>query len=463
VKLRVLTLLLGLVISGMFVAAPAQAAPAQAAPALDQASRAGQWEPPGGAVFNNPYGSPSQRFRIEHRLMQAIKNTPNWGHIRISIYSFDRVDVAKALVRAHKRGVQVQILLNDHQVTRAQRILHRALGRNRHARNFAYECKSSCRGRRDNLHSKFYLFSRTGSATNVVMLGSVNFTMNAVKWQWNDLLTEKNRPGLFKDFVSLFNDMRHDYKRNQPYYTFCGKPKGERCFANRDWMFTRVFPRSSSPTNDAVLNLLKPIQCVYKTKQGKEHTHLRLSMHTMQGARGLYLARRMRQLWANGCDFKVIYGLMGWNVKRELGAVTPRGRIPLRSAGFDYDDDGEVNRYTHQKYFTVSGMYAGKVTNLTFTGSSNWTSRGTSGDEIIFDIHGKGIRAQYEKNWALMWNSDRYTRNAYTTTASDYKTYVATVDLNGRPTATRIVTKTHTIRMNRPDGFRSGGSSWESD
>lgn len=455
-KFRVLTLLLGLLLSGMLVASPADAGQR-----LTQDLRAGQWSPPTGAVFNNPY-KPGARFRIERRLMLAIKNTPDWGHIRISIYSFDRVDVAKALVAAHKRGVQVQILLNDHQVTRAQKILHRALGTNPHRKNFAYECVSSCRGRRDNLHSKFYLFTRTGAATNVVMLGSVNFTLNAVKWQWNDLLTQKNKPYLFHDFVSLFDDMRHDYSTNQPYYTFCGKPDGKPCFANRDWLFNRVFPRNSSPTDDPVLNILKPIKCVYRTKHGNERTHLRLSMHTMQGARGLYIAHRIRQLYADGCDFKVIYGLMGWNVKREIGAVTPRGRIPLRSAGFDYDADGEVNRYTHQKYFTISGMFAGKVTNLTFTGSSNWTTRGTSGDEIIFSIHGKGIRQQYEKNWKLMWDSNRYTRNAYTTTSSDFKTFATTEDIDGKP-FTRVITKTRTILVNKPDGLLTGGSSWEDD
>jgi len=446
-RLRVVAVLVGVLVGGLFTVAPARADP---------------WIAPNGPVFNNPYGNANARFRIEHRLMKAIRNTPSWGHIRISIYSFDRVDVAKALIAARKRGVQVQILLNDHQVTRAQRLLHRALGTNPNRKNFAYECVASCRGRRDNLHSKFYLFTRTGGSYNVIMLGSVNFTLNAVKWQWNDLLSMRGKPRLFDDFVDLFNDMRHDYSRNQPYYTFCGKPRSKRCYANRDWVFNRVFPRKSSQDSDPVLNILRPIQCTYQTKHGRERTHLRLSMHTMQGDRGLYIARRIRRLWADGCDFKVIYGLIGWHVKKELGAVTPRGRIPLRSAGFDYDEDGEVNRYTHQKYFTVNGMYAGKVSNITFTGSSNWTTRGTSGDEVIFSIRGPKTRLRYINNWDMMWTSDRYTRNAYTTTSSDFKVYRTTEDVNGRP-FTRIITKTREIVENKPDGMLAGGSSWEDD
>ncbi len=443
-----------------FLALTLGTVPSQAASGSDPTN---QWAPPAGAVFNNPYGPDEARYRIERRLLRAIKETPRNGHIRISVYSFDRIVVAKALIRAHqKRHVQVQILMNDHQVTRAQRMLYRGIGRNPKRKNFAYECDNSCRGRRDNLHSKFYLFDQTGKADDVVMTGSVNFTLNAVKWQWNDLVTVKGRKHLYANFVTLFDDMRHDYKRNQPYYTFCGKADGERCYANQDTRFTRVFPRKSSATDDPVLNLIKPIQCTYTTDTGlMKRTHVRLSMHTMQGDRGQYIAARVRKLWADGCDIKVIYGLMGGRVKRELGSPTARGRIPLRSAGFDYDGDGEVNRYTHQKYFLVRGMYAGSPTNITYTGSSNWTTRGTSGDEIIFSIRSREIESQYAQNFELMWNSDRYTRDAYTTTSSDYKTYVTRVDTLGKPT-TRVVEGRHPIVVNLPDGLRPG-KTWEDD
>ena len=455
-KARVLTLLLSLVLGGLLVVAPATQTAAADAPER----RAARWEPPSGVIFNNPYG-PVARFRIENRLVNTIKSVRRGGHIRISIYSFDRKNVARALVAAHRRGVQVQILFNDHQVRGAQRILHRALGTNPRRQNFAYECKNSCRGGRDFLHSKFYLFDRAGGATDVISVGSVNFTLNAVKWQWNDLMTIKGRTELFRDYVDLFNDMRRDYRTNQPYYTFCGKAPGNACHPTTDTSYTRVFPRKSSARNDAVLNMLEPIQCIYRTKHGTKRTELRLSMHTMQRTAGIYLARRIRQLYAAGCDFKVIYGLMGWNTKREIGAVTRRGRIPLRSAGFDYDGDGDVNRYTHEKFFTISGMYDGNVTNLSFTGSSNWTNRGTNGDEIIHSQKGLGIRRQYTNHWQAMWSSNRYTRNAYTTTASDYLVYRTALAPNGTP-YTRVITKTRKVVVNRPDGL-TAGETWEND
>lgn len=456
---------LGQTVSGLGSASVGHAATAStvSTAATAAAGDTEKWHPVSGALFNNPYVE-ANRFTLESYLVHAIRNTPKGESIHISVYSFDRRNVMKALIAAKRRGVQVQILLNDHQYTREQRIMHTAIGRSRKRKNFSYECKASCRGRRDNLHSKFFLFSKTGGVEHVVMLGSVNFTLNAVKWQWNDLLTMNDRPDLYKHFLDLFRDMKVDYSSNQPYMLFCDKPAHHACHSETDKKYTRVFPRNSSPRNDPVLNILEPIKCIYQTQDGDtKRTILRLSMHTMRGDRGKYIGQRVRQLWAEGCDVRVIYGIMGSGVKRGMGAPTARGRIPLRSAGFDYDGDGEVNRYTHQKYFLIQGRWAGRTTAMTFTGSSNWTARGTYGDEIMFNIESAKVRNQYARNFNLMWNSSRYTRNAYTTTS--YSGPPIT-DVTPRPDGTPVHTvyrPTLTKQVNRPDRIRGGGVTWESD
>ena len=77
------------------------------------------------AYFNNPRGSWNARLKIERQVMHAINNTKKGSVIRIAVYSFDRVPVAKALIRAKKRGVHVQLLLNDHQDTKAMKLMRR--------------------------------------------------------------------------------------------------------------------------------------------------------------------------------------------------------------------------------------------------------------------------------------------------------------------------------------------------
>ena len=56
-----------------------------------------------------------------------------------------------------------------------------------------------------------------------------------------------------------------------------------------------------------------------------------------------------------------------------------RGMVPLRTNGFDENGDGELDRYTHHKYMTISGNYGRDTsTNLLLTRSSNWAGIGAS-------------------------------------------------------------------------------------
>ena len=417
------------------------------------------WKPKKGPVFNNPYGNMDSRFRIERRILEAIRHAKKDSVIRIALYSFDRQDMAKALMNARERGVRVQVLLNDHQVTRAQKMLHRKLGTNPERNNFAYECKASCRGRRDNLHSKFYLFSKTGGAENVMMVGSHNLTLNAVKWQWNDMITMREKPRLYGDFVRLFDKMRNDYSKNRPYYTFCGAAKGENCSRTGSRRFGQVYPVNVDKYGDPAMKALNATRCTRQTKDGLVRTKVRVSMHTMRGQRAEKIAVRLREMWARGCNIKVLYGLMGFPVKQKLGAVTSRGRIPLRSLGYDYNEDGDVDRYTHQKYLTVRGQWGGRTkARVTFTGSSNWSDKGTGGDEVVFNIHGPGVLARYNKNWDFMWT--KYGRNAYTTTSAEKTTVVPVWDGNVR--THKVITRTVTTTKVLPDEL-SAGPNFESD
>ena len=79
----------------------------------------GRYKVPTGAYFNNPRGSWNDRMRIERQVMHAIKATKKGAVIRIALYSFDRIPVAKALIAARQRGVHIQLLLNDHQDSKA--------------------------------------------------------------------------------------------------------------------------------------------------------------------------------------------------------------------------------------------------------------------------------------------------------------------------------------------------------
>jgi phosphatidylserine/phosphatidylglycerophosphate/cardiolipin synthase-like enzyme len=424
-------LCLALVVSLGALAVPADAS------AVSHTGSAHRWKAYKGPYFNDPHVK-ADHFRIEGRIIDTIRHARKGSFIRIAVYSFDRLPVAHSIVAAYHRGVHVQMLLNDHQDTHAMKVVRAAIGTNRFAKSFIYKCKESCRGKANqynNLHSKFYTFTQAGKSKDVLAVGSDNLTMNADLHQWNDLYFLSGKVILFKQFVNLFKDMKHDYSTRQPAKFFCGEPPGTGCDDSVDKYTTWALPKLSSPTNDLVLDMLDKIQCMTPDGSGGfTRTHLALAMHTMRGKRGDYIASAIRQKYAEGCDFRVDYGLIGFHTKQILGASTSRGRIPLRSTGLDYhpDDNFDLNHdgeddlildfYSHQKYFVIQGTYNGVPnTNMVLTGSSNWASLSTANDEIWFTIHGRTVVKKYLANFNFEWNSNRNSRNAYTTTYTDFR------------------------------------------
>ena len=466
-------------------AAPTAAPSAQAAPGSAQASqdqkakpKPKRWKSYQGAFFNNPH-VPSQRYRIERRLLDTLRHVPKGETVRIALYSFDRIPVANAIVAAYRRGVRIQILLNDHWENRAMQIVRAALGTNTHAKNFIYKCKSGCRTLVDqyrNLHSKFYLFPKAGKSKRVIALGSHNFTMNADRHQWNDIFFFRAEKTMYKQFVKVFNDMKKDYSKTQPAMHFCGTPTGTSCEDSVDQYTNWVFPKKSTQKSDLVLNMLNKIQCLTPDGAGGQtRTRLALSMHTMRGARGNYLASAIRQKFAEGCDFRVSYGLIGYKTKQILGASTARGRIPLRSTGLDYDpdDDFDLNNdgdddviltyYSHQKYFVVEGTYNGiPNTSMVLTGSSNWASLGTAQDEIFFTALGAGNARRYLKNFNSFWNNGRWSRNAYTTTYTDFRVARMVRQADGSYEKVYVTVRRPVTTIER-DPYNAGGPFWEGD
>ena len=95
------------------------------------------------------------------RSCAAVNHAHRGSTIKVAAYSNDRKDIADALIAAHRRGVNVQMLLNDNFTSRQTKRIQRELG-SRHVASPAScgSATSSCRGKRGNLHSKFYLFSQ---------------------------------------------------------------------------------------------------------------------------------------------------------------------------------------------------------------------------------------------------------------------------------------------------------------
>ena len=452
-----MALLGALALAASLMAAPAQAGDGPGGSTTDPASgqdAAGPkpWMPATGGFFNDPWGTVESKFRIEREIVDAIRHARKGSTIHIAVYSFDRVSVAKALLNAHKRGVHVQVLHNDHQYTTAMKMLKHGLGTNRGKKSWDYTCKTGCRSHQGVLHDKIYLFEHTGGAKNVVMTGSANLTGNAAVHQFNDLLVRSD-PDYYTMMLHLFWELKKDKQANPLY-------EHKKLKDYQLWVMPH--PRTTSK-NDPLMEILRPVQCQGANDGTGTHgrTRIRVSMHSWNGARGTYIARRLRHLYAQGCDVRVMWALGGSGMKKVLGLRTPRGELPRHADGYDRDCDElhEVDMYSHQKYMTISGHYGDdRSVSYVFTGSSNWTPSGISGDELILRAHGPNLVKQWDRNFDFIWN-ERSRPVGDSPGPGYYPPPPPCADDGTTPTET----PTEGRRATQPDNLRFSGSYWESD
>jgi phosphatidylserine/phosphatidylglycerophosphate/cardiolipin synthase-like enzyme len=177
---------------GAFIVSPAQAK---------------AYMPAAGATFNNPLGSRSDQTVLMRQIIEAVNNVPKGSIIRIVAYSFDYDDMANALINAHdKNGAQVRLLIDSHTETAQIRRLRSALGTGTSDGSYLRTCKYSCMANKSSfIHSKLYMFSRTGDATRVVMNSSANPAETGVSRSWNNTYTTVGDKTIYDANVDNFN------------------------------------------------------------------------------------------------------------------------------------------------------------------------------------------------------------------------------------------------------------------
>ncbi len=344
--------------------------------------------PVAGATFNRPVGTPVQQRAIFTVVNHSIDAAPAGSTIRIAVFSFSEKATADKLIAAHSRGVNVQLIFDDHIVYAQEARLRSALGANPNRLSFTVLCHLSCRGTSGNMHDKLFLFSQAGRAQNVVMVGSDNLTGYNAERQWSDMYTVVDDAALYFTYAGVFDQMKYDRAVTRPYIR-----------ADVNGFEPQFYPAPGvTQTTDPVLGALDQITCtgVPAGAGSKGRTTVRISHHAWNGTRGVYLARKVAALETAGCDVRVIYGVgMGAGVKRVLS----RARVPL-SAGT------HKGIRTHEKYLLVNGWYGADPTSkIVWTGSHNWSDGALRRDDLIVRIESPTAYGQYLANFNDIWTN----------------------------------------------------------
>ena len=356
-----------------------------------------RYSPKPGVVFNAALGRRADRNRVFGKIITAINHAPARSRIRVMSWNIMSRTAVDALLRAQARGVKVRVLMDNTNLVdipnpgfkRLKASLKRgnkSLPQQR--RSYAKTCLGSCRGQRGAAHSKYYLFSKTGKAKNVVMQGSANLTVAGAVNQWNDLYTWVDNKRIYNFAVRVYHQMWQDSPVTDQYvYEDTGK----------DILGFTPLIGPAGRTADPIQAMLAQVTC-----QGASNTHhgrtiIRAAPDVMRNERGMAIATRLRDLWAQGCDVRIAYTVMGVDVFRFLNQPTARGVVPKKHLVQDFDGDGEFDNYFHLKALTINGVYAGNpAAYLTLNGSSNWSGFAAVSDENFGIISRRNTTMKYQ-------------------------------------------------------------------
>lgn len=371
----------------------------------------------------------------------------------ITSYLFDRRPTVDALIAACKRGVSVRVILDEDIINRSERRLVTALNsdnvkdRNHDGRpdtkprrgpcnrklhrkdkmgnevvvpprhtmstkaarrsvqlptgasvtwgkdaSYVKRCDGSCRGPGGNMHSKFYVFSHTGTAKNVVMVSSSNLNRGGAQLGWNDLYVMKNRPKSLAVYKRIHREMTDDVRAPVDKVEVVDGP-----------FTSRFFPmRKASKKNDPTMRDLNKIRC----GSAIGRTQINISMFYWKGTRGDYIANKLLSLAHQGCAVNIIYGAPSRAIAGRLRAAATSHVINLWDSRRDFNEDGVADVRTHGKWIAVKGT-VGKDRSAwqVWTGTQNWVAGSLSkGDENSLNINMKSAYLKYIREWVAIRN-----------------------------------------------------------
>ena len=319
----------------------------------------------GGAPFRAPSGvllarpaSPEEDNKTLQVFLDLVGHTPAEERIRILAHSFSFVPAAEELIAAHRRGVEVQVVV-DRGVSgdwKAPALLRAELGTDRRAASYIYFAPGD-------LHQKTWSFTRTGTSRNVVLVGSMNLTYQSAR-QYTDVISYVGRRDVRRAFDRRFLDV----VRTLPDVSAMGPVRLGR---DRAWFFPG-YDRASDP----VLRQLAAVPA--------PGARIRVVMYAWLDARGLALAQLLGDKAAAGADVEVVLGRsVGPQIRAELEASEVRVTPGVFADGDDVHH--KLTLVTHPGAPRADGSVPPTV-RFVLTGSDNFTDPSLDRPELLLRL-----------------------------------------------------------------------------
>lgn len=349
-------------------------------------------EPPADDNENNASSTPQIEARfvqpdpgqpddtLGDHLTDLLERTPEGATVRGAFFTFSREPIAQALVDAHERQVDVELVLGNTSRYpggddwQAVQILRDALG---DKLTICREGQSDggCLG--ESLHhNKFLTVSELDDGTEDIVVQSSGNATDFERTQYDNIVTFYDDPSLYEAFTSYWQDLQSqqldlDYNRVE----------------EGDGPVSVYF----SPFNeyDPVLQDLEQVDC----DNGGE---LYLAMAFFTDWRS-DVAAQIRQMDQAGCQIHVI--LRGSDINspgQQIMGLLRQGDVDM-----GYFPEGEQPQL-HSKYLAYQGIWGDgeEPTQVVWTGSHNYTrSALLENDEVLLRIEDDAIFDAYRDDW----------------------------------------------------------------
>ncbi|WP_447193547.1 phospholipase D-like domain-containing protein [Streptomyces hebeiensis] len=365
-----------------------------------------------GAIFNDPAGTATAQNRIRDHVISLIQGAPAGSSITLSLYTFTDNDVRTALVAANDRGVGVRAIL-DHK-SRESRTpggeyenLAAKLGTDRTKKSWVMTCPQtrSCIGNRTIgqaaiNHNKFFLFSSTGGADDVVVQTSANMTGVQRTDLFNNAVTLVDS-GLYANYLAYFADQEKYGTSGDGLASYYKTPSSPTDAAYKTYFFPRQESSgkayNTDPATDTVKLILDNVTC-----SSSQPTEVRMAANLFYRD---HIATKLVAMADAGCK---VYLAADGNPNGGREGVPSMGRtvesivsgkLTQRVACWENPPAGRTaNIGLHSKYLLVKGVYAGVANEkIVFTGSHNYSWQALrSNDETLLKINDDAVHDQFK-------------------------------------------------------------------
>lgn len=319
--------------------------------------------------FNRPSanGVADHTLRLElERLIDQTKDEDE--KIRASFYSLSLRSTVDALIRAHRRNVDVKVVLdnnwNDTENSReAAQILIDGIGSDR-----VTKClNDGCINYSGNNHNKFFTFSKTQDATgksiyNVSVLTSSNMNSSQLE-VYQDMLVIENDLDIYNHFFGYWRDLSKQVEIVDYQTKFGTTSSG----------YQKIKAYSSgNTTTDIMLEALKGASCT------RGSSRIDMSQSLFKNDRGDKFINELSRLKNLGCEVHILLPL---DSEDQASFNLARGfHLDLTLINADLDI------FSHSKLLLINANFAGNENKkMVFMGSLNMveSSRKENDDSFV--------------------------------------------------------------------------------